>query len=92
MTTRDVAGNASTANSEVGTIDMKLEVVQIPVSGVDRAKRFYQSLGWRLDIDLAVSEDFRAVQFTPPHSLCSIRSARVARPLSLAPLSRRIWS
>jgi catechol 2,3-dioxygenase-like lactoylglutathione lyase family enzyme len=57
---------------EAGTIDMKLEVVTLPVSDVDRAKRFYQSLGWRLDIDLVVSDDFRAVQFTPPHSQCSI--------------------
>jgi predicted enzyme related to lactoylglutathione lyase len=44
----------------------------LPVSDVDRAKRFYQSLGWRLDIDLDVSDDFRAVQFTPPRSQCSI--------------------
>jgi catechol 2,3-dioxygenase-like lactoylglutathione lyase family enzyme len=56
----------------VGTIDMKLEVVTLPVSDVDRAKRFYQSLGWRLDVDLAGGDDFRAVQITPPHSQCSI--------------------
>jgi len=57
---------------EVGTIDMALEVVMIPVSDVDRAKRFYQSLGWRLDIDLVVSDDVRLVQMTPPRSQCSI--------------------
>ena len=51
---------------------MELEVVTLPVSDVDRAKSFYQSLGWRLDIDLAVSDDIRTVQFTPPHSQCSI--------------------
>jgi catechol 2,3-dioxygenase-like lactoylglutathione lyase family enzyme len=51
---------------------MKLEVVTLPVSDVDRAKRFYESLGWRLDIDLVVSDDLRTVQFTPPHSQCSI--------------------
>ena len=51
---------------------MKLEVVTLPVSDVDRAKRFYQSLGWRLDADLAAGDDFRVVQFTPPHSQCSI--------------------
>jgi catechol 2,3-dioxygenase-like lactoylglutathione lyase family enzyme len=51
---------------------MKLEVVNLPVSDVDRAKRFYQSLGWRLDGDFAVGEDFRAVQLTPVHSQCSI--------------------
>jgi hypothetical protein len=44
-------------SSTEGTIDMGLEVVTLPVSDVDRAKRFYQSLGWRLDIDLAVSDD-----------------------------------
>lgn len=53
-------------------VDMKLEVVVIPVSDVDRAKRFYGGLGWRLDADFPVSEVFRAVQFTPPGSSCSI--------------------
>ena len=54
-------------------MDMKLEVVTLPVSDVDRAKSFYQSLGWRFDIDLVVSDDFRVVQMTPPHSQCSIQ-------------------
>ena len=54
------------------TIDMKLEVVVIPVSDVDRAKRFYGDLGWRLDADFVVGDKFRAVQFTPPGSPCSI--------------------
>jgi len=53
-------------------VDLKLEVVTLPVSDVDRAKRFYQSLGWRLDADIVRSEDFRVVQFTPPHSACSV--------------------
>jgi catechol 2,3-dioxygenase-like lactoylglutathione lyase family enzyme len=53
------------------TVDMKLEVVVIPVSDVDRAKRFYGSLGWRLDVDF-VKGAFRGVQFTPPGSSCSI--------------------
>jgi len=53
-------------------VDMKLEVVTLPVSDVDRAKDFYQSLGWRLDADFAVGDDIRAVQLTPPHSGCSI--------------------
>jgi len=52
--------------------DMKLEVVTLPVSDVDRAKAFYQSLGWRLDADIVVGDDFRVVQLTPPHSACSI--------------------
>ena len=54
-------------------MDMKLEVVTLPVSDVDRAKSFYESLGWRFDIDLVVSDDVRTVQFTPPHSQCSIQ-------------------
>jgi catechol 2,3-dioxygenase-like lactoylglutathione lyase family enzyme len=53
-------------------VDMKLEVVTVPVSDVDRAKSFYQSLGWRLDADIAVGENFRVVQLTPTHSACSV--------------------
>ena len=51
---------------------MKLEVVTLPVSDVDRAKSFYQSLGWRLDSDLVFGDDIRGVQLTPPRSGCSI--------------------
>jgi catechol 2,3-dioxygenase-like lactoylglutathione lyase family enzyme len=54
-------------------IDLKLEVVVIPVSDVDRAKRFYGSLGWRLDADFAFDNGFRVVQFTPPGSGCSVQ-------------------
>jgi catechol 2,3-dioxygenase-like lactoylglutathione lyase family enzyme len=54
------------------TIEMKLEVVVIPVSDVDRAKRFYGDLGWRLDADFVVGDTFRVVQFTPPGSPSSI--------------------
>jgi catechol 2,3-dioxygenase-like lactoylglutathione lyase family enzyme len=54
------------------TVDMKLEVVVIPVSDVDRAKRFYAGLGWRLDADFAAGDDFRVIQFTPPGSGCSV--------------------
>lgn len=53
-------------------VDLKLEVVVIPVSDVDRAKRFYQSLGWRLDADFANGDDWRLVQLTPPGSPCSV--------------------
>ncbi len=56
----------------VQTVDLKLEVVVIPVSDVDRAKRFYDGLGWRLDADFAVGDTFRVVQFTPPGSPSSI--------------------
>lgn len=53
-------------------VDLKLEVVVIPVADVERAKRFYEGLGWRLDADFPVREDWRAVQMTPPGSPCSI--------------------
>jgi catechol 2,3-dioxygenase-like lactoylglutathione lyase family enzyme len=53
-------------------MDMKLEVVVLPVSDVDRAVGFYKALGWRLDADFATSPDFRVVQVTPPGSACSV--------------------
>ncbi|MFL6601562.1 MAG: VOC family protein [Steroidobacteraceae bacterium] len=53
-------------------VDMKLEVVVIPVSDVERAKRFYGGLGWRLDADFVKGDKFRVVQFTPPGSWCSV--------------------
>jgi catechol 2,3-dioxygenase-like lactoylglutathione lyase family enzyme len=58
--------------AQVRTTDMKLEVIVIPVSDVDRAKRFYGGLGWRLDADFAFGGDWRAVQFTPPGSGTSV--------------------
>jgi catechol 2,3-dioxygenase-like lactoylglutathione lyase family enzyme len=63
----EIPGNATS----VANVDMKLEVVLIPVSDVDRAKAFYQKLGWRIDIDVA-GGDFRGVQVTPHHSQASI--------------------
>jgi predicted enzyme related to lactoylglutathione lyase len=72
MSTTDVSGETSAATPDTLGVDMNLEAVTVPVSDVDRAKAFYQSLGWRLDIDLKVSDDMRTVQFTPPHSGCSI--------------------
>jgi catechol 2,3-dioxygenase-like lactoylglutathione lyase family enzyme len=65
------SSDASTV-PEVGSVDMKLEVVTLPVSDVDRAKAFYESLGWRLDADFAFSDEVRGVQMTPPRSECSI--------------------
>jgi catechol 2,3-dioxygenase-like lactoylglutathione lyase family enzyme len=53
-------------------VDMRLEVVVVPVSDVDKAKDFYQALGWRLDADFASREGFRVVQVTPPGSPCSV--------------------
>ncbi len=52
--------------------EMKLEVIVIPVSDVDRSKRFYERLGWRFNFDRSAGEDFRLVQFTPPGSCCSV--------------------
>jgi catechol 2,3-dioxygenase-like lactoylglutathione lyase family enzyme len=72
MSSIDVSGTTSMETPELGTIDMKLEVVTLPVSDVDRAKSFYQRLGWRLDADIVRGDEFRVVQLTPPHSQCSI--------------------
>jgi catechol 2,3-dioxygenase-like lactoylglutathione lyase family enzyme len=57
----------------VGQADLKLEVVVIPVADVDRAKKFYGDLGWRLDADFPFDNGFRVVQFTPPGSSCSVQ-------------------
>jgi len=59
-------------------VDMKLEVVVIPVSDVDRAKHFYGGLGWRLDADFAAGDDFRVIQFTPPAPGARSSSARTS--------------
>jgi catechol 2,3-dioxygenase-like lactoylglutathione lyase family enzyme len=72
MSSTGASIESSTEAAKPGTIDMKIEVVTLPVSDVDRAKRFYQSLGWRLDADIVVGDAFRAVQFTPLRSSCSI--------------------
>jgi catechol 2,3-dioxygenase-like lactoylglutathione lyase family enzyme len=71
MSTTQPSGT-SIPGSELGAVDLKLEVVTIPVSDVDRAKDFYSKLGWRLDADIVASDAFRVVQFTPPHSACSV--------------------
>jgi catechol 2,3-dioxygenase-like lactoylglutathione lyase family enzyme len=66
------ATTSAAPDGQAGTIEMKLEVVTIPVSDVDRAKRFYQGLGWRLDADFTIGDEVRAVQFTPTRSNASI--------------------
>ena len=74
-------------------MDMKLEVLFIPVSDVDRAKRFYEKLGFRLDIDVA-NEDFRGIQFTPPGSEASIifcKGITSAQPGSIDPLVLAVY-
>ena len=70
----------SAETSKSRKVDMKLEVVVIPVADVDRSKRFYGGLGWRLDADFAVGDDFRVVQLTPPGSPCSIHFGKGITP------------
>jgi catechol 2,3-dioxygenase-like lactoylglutathione lyase family enzyme len=73
MSSTDVSTGSATATSPPPKPgEMRLEVVSLPVSDVDRAKTFYASLGWREDADFDIGEDFRGVQFTPPGSGCSI--------------------
>ena len=68
MSTKQVRSSDAT----VARVDMKFEVVVIPVSDVGRAKEFYGRLGWRLDADYDNGDDFRVIQFTPPGSGCSV--------------------
>jgi catechol 2,3-dioxygenase-like lactoylglutathione lyase family enzyme len=72
MSSVDVSSESAAGSPPVKPGEMRLEVVVVPVSDVDRAKRFYESLGWRLDADLAVDDSYRVVQLTPPGSGCSI--------------------
>jgi predicted enzyme related to lactoylglutathione lyase len=72
MTTTEITGNSADERVTAPGIDMKLEVVVIPVSDVHRAKSFYESLGWRLDADLDI-DGVKLVQFTPPGSACSVQ-------------------
>ena len=67
-----VRGDIAIETPRARTVDVKLEIVVIPVSDVDRAKRFYGGLGWRLDADFGSGDDFRVIQFTPPGSGCSV--------------------
>ena len=73
MSTTHASGDTATASPPVRAGEMRLEVVVVPVSDVDRAKSFYhERLGWRLDADLSVEDGYRVVQVTPPGSGCSI--------------------
>ena len=72
MSNAQVRSETAIETPRARRVDMKLEVVVIPVSDVDRAKRFYGGLGWRLDADFVVGDTFRGVQFTPPGSQSSI--------------------
>jgi catechol 2,3-dioxygenase-like lactoylglutathione lyase family enzyme len=72
MSSNQTGSETATGTATPRTVDTKLEVVVIPVSDVDRAKRFYGGLGWRLDADFAAGDDYRVIQFTPPGSPCSV--------------------
>ena len=69
---KERARTTAVESSSARTVDMKFEIVVIPVSDVDRAKQFYGGLGWRLDADFAAGNDYRVIQFTPPGSGCSV--------------------
>ena len=71
MSTAKASSEDSTSKTRIATVDMKLEVVTISVSDVERAKAFYEKLGWRLDADFTKGGG-RVVQFTPPGSQCSV--------------------
>ncbi|WBL76716.1 VOC family protein [Bradyrhizobium xenonodulans] len=72
MSTLEIVRETAVKPSTSRSVDLKLEVVVIPVSDVDRAKAFYARLGWRLDADFASGDEWRVIQFTPPGSACSV--------------------
>ena len=73
-----ISSNESTSRTSPATVDIKFEIVVIPVSNVDRAKEFYAKLGWRLDADFDSGEDFRVIQFTRPAPGARSSSARTS--------------
>ncbi|HEX6104918.1 MAG TPA: VOC family protein [Gemmatimonadales bacterium] len=82
MSTTATRGQDATDDARIGQVDMKLEVITLPVSDLDRAKEFYEGLGWRLDADFSHG-GARAIQFTPPGSPCSIHFAANGIPGSV---------
>ncbi|WP_298244414.1 VOC family protein [uncultured Bradyrhizobium sp.] len=83
MATIEIDREGATTPSKSRSVDLKLEVIVIPVSDVDRAKAFYARLGWRLDADFTSGADWRVIQFTPPGSACSVifgRNVTAAAP------------
>jgi len=72
MSSVQVSSESATGSPPVKPGEVRLEVVVLPVSDVDRAKQFYETLGWRLDADFPVDNGYRVVQVTPPGSPCSI--------------------
>src|ERR1700752_4868223 len=80
MSTTQARNETAIETPRTRPVDLKLEVVVIPVADVDRAKRFYGGLGWRLQPDFVIGEAFRVVQFTPPGSPCSIHFGKGITP------------
>jgi catechol 2,3-dioxygenase-like lactoylglutathione lyase family enzyme len=72
MSSTQTTDEKATRVPAAAAVDLKLEVVPLPVSDVDRAKRFYEGLGWRVDADFAAGDEWRLVQLTPPGSPCSV--------------------
>ena len=72
MSSVHASSESATASPPVNPGEVRLEVVVVPVSDVDRSKRFYERLGWRLDANVVVEDGYRVVQLTPPGSACSI--------------------
>jgi catechol 2,3-dioxygenase-like lactoylglutathione lyase family enzyme len=73
MATSSAINNEPVSSASAARVDMKFEVIVIPVADVDRSKAFYTKLGWRLDADFPFDNGFRVVQFTPPGSGCSVQ-------------------
>ena len=73
MSTTPMSAGAGAGASDVAPVPLKFEVTILPVADVDRAKAFYEGLGWRLDADFPISETLRVVQLTPPQSPASIQ-------------------
>jgi catechol 2,3-dioxygenase-like lactoylglutathione lyase family enzyme len=80
MSSPDVTGETTTGSDVPKPGEVRLEVVTVPISDIDRAKAFYEKLGWRFDIDLEPAEGVRIVQFTPPGSGCSIAFGQGVTP------------
>ena len=94
MSTIESSAGAPVQAPKAGTVDFKLEVLVIPVSDVDRAKRFYASLGWREDADFPIRDDFRVIQMTPPGSPASVifgSGVSAAKPGSAGPLVLAVY-
>jgi catechol 2,3-dioxygenase-like lactoylglutathione lyase family enzyme len=86
MSSKQLSHDGATAGSEAAAVSMRLEAVVVPVTDVDRALRFYQGLGWRVDADVSAGDDYRLVHLTPPASNASIvfgKGVTSARPGSI---------